>query len=218
MPFVAPIQADGRRDVIHADASRGSGGSPCVRMAVVRRNPYSRVLSGHTRTTSEPAMSDQRVSAPLDRPTPTVVTGGDGEVVAETRRAPILPIRRPPRATTAPLACLSTYERGGRPRSRWAPPRRSALRRCHVKNGATIGDGGDTRSAPPQRALLSNGSPEPRFSGLRRPVFGANAPQGSPTFESERGGRCDRCDGCGRSLAKAGHYRRGRNLLVETLY
>jgi hypothetical protein len=29
---------------------------------------------------------------------------------------------------------------------------------------------------------------------------------------------CERCDRCGRSPAEAGHYRRGRNLLVETLY
>ena len=46
-------------------------------MAIVRRKPYSRVLSGRTRTTSEYAMSDHRAPALLEGPCLTVVAVGE---------------------------------------------------------------------------------------------------------------------------------------------
>ncbi len=78
MPLVRPIQPDTRDDCVHL-ATPPFCPAP-ARLALVLRTPYSGVLSGATtRTTSEYAMSDQRASSPLDRPSQTVAAVGEVE-------------------------------------------------------------------------------------------------------------------------------------------
>jgi hypothetical protein len=54
----------------------------------------------------------------------------------------------------------------------------SRTRKTRAQAGDTgLGMGATREARHPNPALLSGGSPEPRFSGLRSPVFGANTPQ-----------------------------------------
>jgi hypothetical protein len=123
VPLVAPIQSDVRHDIVQLATPPSFRAT--ARLAWVRRKPYSRVLSGHTtRTTSEYAMSDQRASSPLDRPSQTVQRlaklsrSGDDARISSCHHQQQPQFNRAPRAVEN-AASVEIHKERGFPQAAW---------------------------------------------------------------------------------------------------